>query len=253
MPHAVTRARAYAGRMSDGLKLLLIVPHPDDEVYGASGTLMGHLEAGSACGLVTLTRGEAGRTLGLCDTPEELARMREVELAACLEVIGLTTPEAQAGGSVFEHHRFPDKYLKDQPMEALTEVAREAMVRLRPEVVLTFPPNGSNGHPDHVTTHRAVKAAWDALPAERRRERDEARELGAALDSAGLPPGFVVDLNSASREDLMRLPRVGEALANRIIERRPYRRLTDLLEVEGIGPSTYRQLKPMLRLDSAAE
>lgn len=94
---------------------------------------------------------------------------------------------------------------------------------------------------------------WDALPAERRRERDEARELGAALDSAGPPPGFVVDLNSASREDLMRLPRVGEALANRIIERRPYRRLTDLLEVEGIGPSTYRHLKPMLRLDAAAE
>lgn len=198
MPHAVTRARAYAGRMSDGLKLLLIVPHPDDEVYGASGTLMGHLEAGSACGLVTLTRGEAGRTLGLCDTPEELARMREVELAACLEVIGLTTPEAQAGGSVFEHHRFPDKYLKDQPLEALTEVAREAMVRLRPEVVLTFPPNGSNGHPDHVTTHRAVKAAWDALPqGERPRlwyyASDTAPE-NEALRAEWLPPNVRHDV-----------------------------------------------------------
>jgi competence protein ComEA len=51
----------------------------------------------------------------------------------------------------------------------------------------------------------------------------------------------------------MRLPGVGEALANRIIERRPYRRLTDLLEVDGIGPSTYRELKPMLRLEAAPE
>jgi competence protein ComEA len=94
---------------------------------------------------------------------------------------------------------------------------------------------------------------WDALPAERRRERDEARELNAAVDGAGPPPGFVVEINSASREDLMRLPRVGETLANRIIERRPYRRLTDLLEVDGIGPSTYRDLKPMLRIDPAAD
>lgn len=141
------------------MKLLLILPHPDDEVYGASGTLMEYLAAGHTCGLVTLTRGEAGRTLGLCDSPEELARMRGVELAACLEVIGL---------KVHEQHAFPDKYLKDQPLEPLVEVAHEAMLRHRPEIVLTFPPNGSNGHPDHVTTHKAVKAAWDSLPENQR-------------------------------------------------------------------------------------
>lgn len=146
--------------MSQRMKLLLIVPHPDDEVYGASGTLMNLLSDGHRCGLVTLTRGEAGRTLGLAEGPEELARMREVELAACLEVIGLTT----APGSVHEQHSFPDKFLEDQPLEALVAVAHGAMTRHRPETVLTFPPNGSNGHPDHVTTHRAVKAAWDSLP-----------------------------------------------------------------------------------------
>ncbi|WP_291425576.1 PIG-L deacetylase family protein [Deinococcus sp.] len=137
------------------MKLLLIVPHPDDEVYGASGTLMTYLQEGHECGLVTLTRGEAGRTLGLCEGPEELARMRQVELAACLDVIGL---------KVHEQHQFPDKHLREQPREPLIEVARDAMLRHRPEIVLTFPPNGSNGHPDHVTTHEAVKAAWDSLP-----------------------------------------------------------------------------------------
>lgn len=146
------------------LKLLLIVPHPDDEVYGAAGTLMEYLAAGESCGLVTLTRGEAGRTLGLCDGPEELARMRAVELAACLETIGLTTTP----GSLHEQHHFPDKYLKDYDFGELVAVSREAMVRLRPQIVLTFPPNGSNGHPDHVTTHQAVKTAWDSLPAAER-------------------------------------------------------------------------------------
>ncbi|MBZ9750881.1 PIG-L family deacetylase [Deinococcus sp. HMF7604] len=142
------------------LHLLLIVPHPDDEVYGAAGTMMAHLAADEPCGLVTLTRGEAGRTLGLCDSPEALARMREAELGACLDVIGLTCH----AGSTFEHHHFPDKYLAQQPFDPLVETAREAITRLRPRIVLTFPPNGSNGHPDHVTTHRAVKAAWDGLP-----------------------------------------------------------------------------------------
>lgn len=137
------------------LKLLLIVPHPDDEVYGAAGTLMEYVEAGHAVGVVTLTKGEAGRTLGLADSPEALGRLREVELRACLDEIGV---------QVHEHHSFPDKYLIDQPFEPLAEVARSAMLRHRPETVLTFPPNGSNGHPDHVTTHRAVKAAWDSLP-----------------------------------------------------------------------------------------
>lgn len=140
--------------MSDRLKLLLIVPHPDDEVYGASGTLMDLLEEGHPCGLVTLTRGEAGRTLGLAQGPEELARMREAELRACLDVIGLT---------VHEQHTFPDRYLQDQPLPPLVEVARKAITRHRPEVVLTFPPNGGNGHPDHVTTHHVVREAWETL------------------------------------------------------------------------------------------
>ena len=142
------------------LKLLLIVPHPDDEVYGASGTLMQLIGAGERCGLVTLTRGESGRTLGLCEGPEELARLREVELAACLETIGLTgTP-----GCVHEQHTFPDKALESVEFGTLVATVRAALERHQPETVLTFPPNGSNGHPDHVTTHRAVKAAWDALP-----------------------------------------------------------------------------------------
>ena len=177
------------------LKLLLIVPHPDDEVYGAAGTLMEYLAAGESCGLVTLTRGEAGRTLGLCDSPEELARLRAVELAACLEVIGLTTTP----GSVHEQHSFPDKYLKDYPFEELVEVAREAMERLRPETVLTFPPNGSNGHPDHVTTHRAVKAAWDCLPPEQRPRlwyyASETPPENEALRAEWLPPNIRRDVS----------------------------------------------------------
>ncbi|MEI6637677.1 MAG: helix-hairpin-helix domain-containing protein, partial [Planctomycetota bacterium] len=91
---------------------------------------------------------------------------------------------------------------------------------------------------------------WDKLPIERRLEREEDHELRSAIDGAAPPPeGFMLDPNTASRDDLMRLPGVGETLANRIIEHRPYQRVVDLLEVEGIGPARFRELKAMLRIE----
>ena len=70
------------------MDLLVVVPHPDDESFGAGGALLLAKEAGLKTGVLTLTRGEAGRTLGLCP-PEELPRVRVEELkraAAVLQV-----------------------------------------------------------------------------------------------------------------------------------------------------------------------
>lgn len=143
------------------MKLLLIVPHPDDEVYGAAGTIMAFVEAGHTVGLVTLTRGEKGRSLGLADSPAALAELRAAELRACLDVLGVQE---------HLHLTYPDGGLRDVDLGELTRVAADAIGAYRPEIVLTFPPNGANGHPDHVRTHLAVKGAWDALPEAERPE-----------------------------------------------------------------------------------
>jgi len=141
--------------------LMLIVPHPDDEVFSCGGLFSKLAEAGKETVSVTLTRGGAGRTLGLC-SQAELPAVRERELRASLRVLGVTHPH------IFDYPDFvPDAGrglaantgLRAVPEEEAVPRLKELLERHRPRVLLTFPPNGGNGHPDHVVTHAWVLKA----------------------------------------------------------------------------------------------
>ena len=59
-----------------------------------------------------------------------------------------------------------------------------------------------------------------------------------------------LDLNTATVEELERLPEVGPSLARRIIEYRaahgPFRLAQEIVQVPGIGPKTYEALQEYL-------
>jgi competence protein ComEA len=55
-----------------------------------------------------------------------------------------------------------------------------------------------------------------------------------------------VNINTASLDELQSLPGIGPVLAQRIVEHRPYRRSEDILEVPGIGETTYAKLKDLI-------
>lgn len=61
-----------------------------------------------------------------------------------------------------------------------------------------------------------------------------------------------MDLNRATAEELALLPRIGPALAQRIVDFRrkhgPFQSLEDLDQIEGIGPRTLDMLRPHLAL-----
>jgi competence protein ComEA len=67
---------------------------------------------------------------------------------------------------------------------------------------------------------------------------------GAAADTR--PRNPCVNLNAATREELMQLPGIGEVMSRRIIEYRerhgPFRRPEDMIIVEGFSEKKYRAL-----------
>ena len=144
-------------------RLMAVLAHPDDESLGVGGTLAKYASEGAEVFLLTATRGDAGRYHGhRPDAPEHpgpsaLANIREAELRAAASALGLREV------SLLD---YCDQHLdRGNPSEAVTAIVRH-LRRIRPEVVVTFGPDGAYGHPDHVAicqlTTAAIVAAADS-------------------------------------------------------------------------------------------
>lgn len=144
--------------MSDTLKLMCILAHPDDESLGMGGILAKYAAEGVETYLVTATRGEHGWTGKPADYPgpTELGQTREAELRRAAKGLGI------------REVTFLDYIDGDLDEADPTEVTNRLVAhlrRVRPQVVVTFDPNGAYGHPDHIAiaqfTTAAVVAAAD--------------------------------------------------------------------------------------------
>lgn len=138
--------------MAEGLRLLAVAAHPDDESLGWGGTLAKYAAEGVQTYLATATRGERGWFGDEADNPglEALGRIREGELRSAADVLGI-------GRVDFLDYIDGDLDQAD-PVEAAGKIA--ALVReIRPQVVITFGPDGAYGHPDHIAICQFTTAA----------------------------------------------------------------------------------------------
>ena len=131
---------------------MCVLAHPDDESLGNGGVLAKYAAAGIETYLVTATRGERGwfGSQQEYPGPEALGKRREDELYAASEVLGLRR---------VDFLDYIDGELDQAPpQEAIAKIVGH-LRRVKPQVVLTFGPDGSYGHPDHIAISQFTTAA----------------------------------------------------------------------------------------------
>jgi len=177
--------------VSASRRMLLVHAHPDDEVIGTGATIARYVAEGAHVTLVTCTLGEEGEihvpelaqlAAGQAD---QLGGYRISEWKAATDALGLTDARFLGGAGRFrdsgmmgteanKHQRAFWNADLDEAGGLVADIIRE----IRPQVVVTYDPNGFYGHPDHIQAHRAAtrgvelaapdwqveKVYWTAVP-----------------------------------------------------------------------------------------
>src|SRR5262249_40000132 len=116
-----------------GERLLVLAPHPDDEVIGCGGLVALHLRDGRRVRVVVATDGgEAG---------EPAERQRESKAAL-----------ASLGSAQIEFLNFPDRHLAESG--SFAAALRDILVDFRPDLIAA--PSAIEIHPDHLALTRAL-------------------------------------------------------------------------------------------------
>ena len=94
------------------------------------------------------------------------------------------------------------------------------------------------------TTETSAKgpAKEAATPA----EKAKASSKSAPESSVKLAPGQKVNINTATKEQIEALPRIGPAKAQAIIDGRPYKKIEDIMKVKGIKEGTFNKIKDFI-------
>lgn len=153
-----------------GARVVAVHAHPDDEAITTGGVLAELSARGADVTVITCTLGEQGEVIG--DTyaqlvngdADQLGGFRIAELERSLEILGVRgiflggagcwRDSGMVGDPANEHPR-AFIHSGDRAVAQLVEL----LAQLRPQLLITYGPDGGYGHPDHVRAHEITHAA----------------------------------------------------------------------------------------------
>lgn len=148
---AMTRASRSAGVLPAWTSVLVVVAHPDDESFGLGAILDSFTGGGARVEVLCLTHGEASTLHG---APGDLASVRQAELAAAADVLGVSETVLRD---------YPDGALSGLPGTVLASEVIVAAGSCGADGLLAFDIAGVTGHPDHVAATSAAMLAAETL------------------------------------------------------------------------------------------
>ncbi|WP_066192365.1 MULTISPECIES: bacillithiol biosynthesis deacetylase BshB2 [Gracilibacillus] len=139
--------------------VVVIYPHPDDEAFGASGTITTFRQKGIPVTYLCGTLGEMGRNMGnpTFANRETLPEIRKKELIKACKVMDIQ----------LEMLGYRDKTLEFESREEVANNLYRYLKQMKPSLVITHYP-GHAVHPDHDAFGAAAIRAVEMLPEEDR-------------------------------------------------------------------------------------
>ncbi len=154
--------------MADELTLMAVHAHPDDEASSTGGVLATYSGQGIRTVVVTCTNGEFGDAPGGVKPGQDghdartVAELRLAELRESAKILGVSDLETLG----YHDSGMPDWDYKDRPeafcnipLAEVTGRISGLIERYRPQVVVSYDPDGPYQHPDHVHAARAAAEA----------------------------------------------------------------------------------------------
>ncbi len=159
-------------------RVLVLTPHPDDEVYGCGGAIMRHIEQGTPVCVIIVSDGAYGVSN---EQVADYALQRQNESIAAANVLGYGSP-------IFWHYRDREIFYGEKLVQEIMAAIREASVDL------IYAPSVFEMHPDHRVLGMAAVEAVRRL----------GKAVHLALYEVGMPlrPNQLLDISDLAARKL---------------------------------------------------
>lgn len=130
-------------------RVLVCMPHPDDEAVFISGLLQHLSSQNILTQCLTFTSGENSTLRFGLKPNQDLAAARKNELSKAYKILGITN---------FQVLDFPDGGL-DQFQPKIKQIVKKYIAEFCPTHLITLEPDGIYGHPDHIALSKSVTSS----------------------------------------------------------------------------------------------